>query len=119
MTDDFAPSGTRDLEGPKVLALQACGPQEFARFSCSPDGVAWFGRAMTLAFTEFADEADEDGDGWVSFHEAFRLAGPAVQHVVGECVDSGGCESGASQTPQIHDGIGEPVHVVEVEQGAP
>jgi len=115
MTDDFAPTAVRTLEGPLILALQACGPQEFAHYRCSADGVALFARGMSLAFTDRADDADENGDGHVSFQEAFRQAGPAVEHAIGECVNAGNCKSDDTQTPQMQDNIKEHVNVVSVE----
>ena len=115
MTDDFAPTGVRNLEGPMVLALQACGPQESAHYKCAADGVALFAQGMSLAFTEHADDADKNGDGWVSFQEAFHLAGPSVEHVIGECIEEGNCKSDDTQTPQIQDNIKEPVNVISVE----
>jgi hypothetical protein len=106
MLDDLE-SGTRAPGGPSVLYMVACGPDQFAKYADTEDGVSLFALFMSRALTDFTGLADRDADGWVSFQEAFDLAAGAVSKWVEENTDD-------EQEPMIVDRINEPVNVVEV-----
>lgn len=108
MVDDLGQASSRSADTPSVLALQACSADQSAWFRNTADGISWFARYLLQAFAESREDADENGDGWVSFQEAFELAAPAVQRFVKEQV-------GKEQVPRMYDGIGDAVNAIEVE----
>ena len=118
MIDDLD-VGTRSGNGPAVLALQASDASESAYGWCNSvdakSGNMHFAEAMCDAFGESSQDADTDGDGWVSFQEAFGMAKEYVQGVIAEKEAAGDLDPGTTQTPVMSDGIGEPVNAVEVE----
>ena len=117
MIDDLD-SSTRSANGPAILALQASDASESSWLWCGrygSSGLTFFAEGLADAFGESSQEADTDGDGWVSFQEAFRLAKVHVQEIVEEAKSAGDLDPGTTQTPVMSDGIGEPVNAVEVE----
>ena len=117
MIDDLD-IGTRSATGPAVLALQASDASESSWLWCGrygSSGLTFFGEGLADALGESSQIADTDGNGWVSFQEAFRMAKVYVQEIVEEAEDAGDLDPGTTQTPVMSDGIGEPVNVVEVE----
>ena len=117
MIDDFDVS-TRSANGPAVLAFQASDASESSWLWCghyADSSLTFFGEGLADAFGESSHEADTDGDGWVSFQEAFRLPKVFVQDIVDEAEAAGDLDPGTTQTPVTSDGIGEPVNAVEVE----
>ena len=116
MLDDLE-SGARTPRGPAILALQACAATESSWSWCGEDdveGATFFAEGLELAFTKATEEMDENGDGWISFQEAYQVAVAYVELIVKAAIGAGKMESSDSQTPVIRDSIGEPVNVVEV-----
>jgi len=106
MADDFSKSRSY-RGGPKVLALEACGPTQSAYYVNKPDGLSVFAFFMLRVLEQFREEADTNGDGWVSLQEVFKLAAPAVSETIEE-------EVGEEQDPMMFDYIKEPVNVKKV-----
>ena len=117
MIDDLN-VGMRSANIPAVLALQASDASESSWLWCGGNGTSgltYFAEGLADAFGESSQNADTNGDGWVSFQEAFRLAKAHVQEKVEEAEAAGDIDAGTTQTPVMSDGIGEPVNAVEVE----
>jgi len=106
MVDEFAGIASRGSTGPAILALQACKASETAWFKAQPSGLTYFARLMAEAYGN--RNADTNHDGWISVQEAFSHAAPRVHQEVQQT-------NGKTQTPQIHDSVGEDVRVIRLE----
>lgn len=91
-----------------MLALEACGPTQSAYYANKPDGLSVFAYYMLRVLEQFREEADTNGDGWVSLQEAFKLAAPAVAETIEEALRK-------EQDPMMFDYIKAPVNVKEVD----
>jgi len=105
--DEFATS-TLGPGAPATLVLEACSADEGAAFVSAADGMSLFAEQLVIALSDGRFLADGDSDGWISLQEAFNFAAPRVTEILR-------LANGDTQTPQIHDGIGKQVQVVEVE----
>jgi len=117
MVDDLH-AGSRSPSGPSLLALQAASATESAWGRCRIDGtsgVTFFAEALAQAFSEKQGETDSNGDGWLSFQEAFERAKVHLEDSIGDSITAGVLPEGTVQTPEMYDGVGEPVNALQIE----